>query len=54
MKRNTSVIWSWLFAASIVGLVSVLNLAAIHIWGENEPGTALENLAEFLFRATAR
>src|SRR5579872_4077565 len=33
MKRNTSVIWAWLLTASIVGLVGVFILAAIHIWG---------------------
>lgn len=38
MKRNTSVIWTRLFTASIVAACGVLILAAIHIWGKNEPG----------------
>ena len=33
MKRNTSVVWSWLLTASIVGLVVVLILTAFRIWG---------------------
>jgi hypothetical protein len=36
MTRNTSVIWSYVFGASIVGLVSALILGAISIWEESE------------------
>ena len=32
MNQNTSVIWTWLFAASIAGLAGVLTLAAFYMW----------------------